>query len=107
MTHRNFGIMNGPVSLGGTSTDRPTTRDAILPRDSIQSASQHPPCIGLVNSEGSNLPLFIPASDPFERGKLVQALIDVITVVFGLLFLCALAASVPLAVVIMFLVQFH
>jgi hypothetical protein len=40
------------------------------------------------------------------RGPFLQAVLDTINVVFGLLFISALAASLPLAVVLMFFASF-
>jgi hypothetical protein len=100
-------MISGRQRLSRASSTSPSaTRDAKIPRDSNSVTSQHPPCIGLVNSEGSNLPLFIPASPPFERSKVGQALIDCITVTFGIFFLCMTAASVPVALFLLIFCKF-
>jgi hypothetical protein len=69
--------MNGPASLRGVSTDRPATRDEILPRD---------------------LELFLPADLSFPRSNLTQAMLDVLTLCVWALLGClgALIAGGPL-----------
>jgi hypothetical protein len=80
-------IMSGPVSLGGTSTDRPAA-----------GVKQY--------IHADSIPLFIPTDPPLPRGKFAQAVIDVVALVFGLLFLVSLAASIPVAMFLLFFCQF-
>lgn len=50
--------------------------------------------------------ILIPSEPPLERSQIAQALIDGIAVVFGFLFLASVAASIPLAVVLLFFASF-
>ena len=65
---------------------------------------------GVRQSRGSSLVTMpsksiLPYPEPaFPRSKLSQALIDVIALIFFLLFLCSVAASLPLAIVMLFFV---
>ena len=93
MSQRNFGIMSGPASLRGVSTDRPATRDAIQTRDFIPPL----PASSILHA----------ACPPFKRGELTQTLIDVVCVFFGLLLLFATAASIPLALFLLLFVNLH
>lgn len=55
---------------------------------------------GIENYAPHNSILLTP-DPPFKRHPVTQAIIDGICVVFGFLFLCSVAASLPLAVVIL------
>ena len=99
-------FMSGPAGLRGVSTDRPTTRDEILPRDSNSFATASPPDASWPNSEGSNLPLFVSSSHPLERSKAAQTFIDCLAVTFGILFLCTTAASIPVALFLLIFCKF-
>lgn len=48
-------------------------------------------------------PLFIP-EPALERGKFTQALLDVLNVTVGIVFVCSLACSLPLAIYLLFFV---
>ncbi len=76
--------MSGRQRLRGMSTSPSAMPGILPPRNSILS----------------------PTDLPLERSKLFQALIDVIAVVFGIIFVCSLAASLPLAVFIMLFANF-
>ena len=104
---RNYGIMPSRSVLGGNEQlTGPVLRDAKHARNSNSVPSAKlPPCIGLANSEASNLPLFVSSSQPLKRGKFLQSLIDITALLFGALFVCSLAASLPLAVFIFLFVR--
>jgi len=48
----------------------------------------------------------LPSSPTFERSQFSQALIDIVAVVFGIIFVCSVAVSLPLAVFMMFFASF-
>jgi hypothetical protein len=105
-------IMPGRPVLGGNKrlTD-PVTRHAIHGRDYKSVSLADAPLKGTPsrrrpNSEGSNLPFFIPVDPPLERGKFAQAVIDVFAVVFGLLFFVSVGLSIPVALFLLFFASF-
>jgi hypothetical protein len=49
---------------------------------------------------------FLPDYPALGRGIFFQRVIDVVTLVFAIVFVCALASSLPLAVFLMFFVSF-
>lgn len=104
---RNYGIQSNRAGLGGLSTDAAATRNAILPRDSIQLAGDRsgpsafcslarnvPTIVPLTRSLGtrgkkdqaSNL---LSSRSPLKLLQVLQALRDVfmllVWIVFGLL----------------------
>lgn len=58
---RNYGIQSGRVSLGGMSTNPATYSATKYERADLNSvtSANHPPCIGLVNSDDLGRQLFI------------------------------------------------
>ena len=85
MSRRNFGIMSGPASLRGVSTDRPATRDSYASRDSE----------------------FDPLLPLLPRSDLTQTLLDISTLVFWALFVCVAGVGLAAAAFILLFVGVH
>lgn len=102
--HRHFGVASR-TALGGAEQPSGFVRDAIQTRNIIRLPAQHPP-YGAVDSVDSSRPLFIQStSSPFKRGKLSQALIDILCVFVGVLVVCITAASFPVGLFILLFVS--
>lgn len=84
--------MSSPMTVGGNQSPGSRNR-ANTPRESINSSFPS----GSILAE--------PTDTPLKRGQIAQALIDGLCVIFGFFFLCTAMASLPLAVVVMFLVR--
>lgn len=88
--NRNFGLTSrlasGAQPQAGSHYARDTQRDYFIPSGSILAPPAHP---------------------LLERSKVTQALIDGLAVAFGILFICATAASVPVALFILIFVGGH
>lgn len=102
---RNFGIQSGARDPGGVGISRSAySANTRTDLNVIQFADRHPSRNDRLNSEASNPPLFIREA-ALERGQLSQALIDVFALVFGALFICATALSLPVAIFILLFVK--
>jgi hypothetical protein len=77
--------MSGLARIGGAIADKPALRDA---SPSTQS--------GILFSSRSII----------ERGRFAQALLDVCALIFCLVVICVTAASIPLALFMLFVCEF-
>jgi len=104
---RNFGIMSGRPVPWGHSGNQPPAGDAkqYNRADSIQSAARKStPLPRAVNSEGSNLPFFIPREPLLERGKVSQALFDIGAVIAACVVVSLTGISIGISLFILFFV---
>jgi hypothetical protein len=50
--------------------------------------------------------VLIPREPPLERSEFAQTSLDILAVIFGALFICSLAVSLPLALYMLFFCEF-
>jgi hypothetical protein len=102
---RNFGITSGAAPGEQRRPRSYSAHDTQRAESNVISLADHFPSRGdRLNSERlTAAPFFIP-EPPLERGKFTQALLDVLNVSVGIVFVCALASSVPIAIYLLFFV---
>jgi hypothetical protein len=101
---RNYGITSPTISGGNGQSPGSHSRGTQRDSNVIQLASRDSSLRAWPNSEGSNLPFFIPHEPPLERGKVSQALFDIGAVVAACVVVSLTGIGLGISLFILFFV---